>query len=596
MCGIIGYAGPRNAEEVLLDGLKRLEYRGYDSAGIAIAGSKLEIFKDKGEISKMAATMPSLRGHLGVGHTRWATCGKPSKLNAHPFLDCTGKMAVVHNGIIENYLALRKKLKDEGHVFTSETDTEVLVHLLEKHYRGDLHAALVETLKEIKGTYAVVAIRADRNELVAARKENPLVVGLGVGENIIASDVTAMLNYTNKAVYIMDGETVVLGSGKVSIYDRQGAEVRREPSMITWTVEDAQKGGFEHYMLKEIFEQPTAIHNSLLGSLDELESGNLMIDQDVSSVKLVACGTSYHASMVGKYIIEQLAKVPTTVELASEYRYSPGTGENPLTVLLTQSGETADTLAAAREARRRGCRTLAVTNVVGSTIAREVDSVFYTKAGPEIGVAATKTYTTQLISMYLLGIRLGQLRHKMARDEVRELASELRGMPRYIRKVLDLAHEVDAAADMLVPARDVFFLGRNINYPTMLEGALKLKEISYIHAEGYAAGELKHGPLALLDASTPVVAACVRDHTYEKMLANISEVAARDSPILGIGIEGDTELAAVADSTVFIPKVFPILSPVPLTVMVQLIAYYTAKKRGCPIDKPRNLAKSVTVD
>lgn len=596
MCGIIGYAGPRNAEEVLLDGLKRLEYRGYDSAGIAVAGSGLEIFKDKGEISKLATTMPSLGGHLGVGHTRWATCGKPSQRNAHPFLDCTGKMAVVHNGIIENHLALRKKLTDEGHKFTSETDTEVLVHLLEDHYRGDLHTALVEALKEVKGTYAVVAIRADTEELVAARKENPLVVGLGVGENIIASDVTAMLNYTNKAVYIMDGETVVLRSDNVTIYDRQGAEVHREPSIITWTVEDAQKGGFEHFMLKEIFEQPTAIHNSLLGSLDELESGNLMIDQDVSSVKLVACGTSYNASMVGKYIIEQLANVPTTVELASEYRYSPGTGENPLTVLVTQSGETADTLAAAREARRRGCQTLAVTNVVGSTIAREVDRVFYTKAGPEIGVAATKTYTAQLISMYLLGIRLGQLRGKMARDEVRELSSELRGMPRFIRKVLDRAHEVEEASDMLVPARDVFFLGRNINYPTMLEGALKLKEISYIHAEGYAAGELKHGPLALLDANTPVVAACVRDQTYEKMLANISEVAARDSPILGIGFEGDTELAAVADRTVSIPRLSPILSPVPLTVMVQLIAYYTAKKKDCPIDKPRNLAKSVTVD
>ncbi|MBI0583660.1 MAG: glutamine--fructose-6-phosphate transaminase (isomerizing) [Methanomassiliicoccus sp.] len=596
MCGIIGYAGPREAQEVLLDGLRRLEYRGYDSAGLAIVGSSLKVFKDKGEISKLSSSMPQLRGHLGVGHTRWATCGKPSQQNAHPFLDCTGQMAVVHNGIIENHLALRKKLIDEGHVFTSETDTEVLVHLLEKHYKGDLHAALREALKEVKGTYAVVAIRTDGRELVAARKENPLVIGLGVGENIVASDVTAMLNYTNKALYIMDGETVVLGPSKVTIYDVDGRTVHRDPSIITWTVEDAKKGGFEHYMLKEIFEQPTAIHNSLLESLDELESGTLMIDHDAPSIKLVACGTSYHASMVGKYIIEALAKIPTTVELASEYRYSPGTGEGPLTVLLTQSGETADTLAAAREARRRGCPTLAVTNVVGSTIAREVDRVFYTKAGPEIGVAATKTYTTQLMAMYLLGMRLAQMRRAMGRDEIRELTSELRGMPRYIGKVLDRAHEVEAATDMLVPARDVFFLGRNINYPTMLEGALKLKEISYIHAEGYAAGELKHGPLALLDASTPVVAACVKDHTYEKMLANISEVAARDSPILAIGLEGDADLAAVADSTVSVPKVNPILSPVPLTVMVQLIAYYTARKRGCPIDKPRNLAKSVTVD
>ena len=596
MCGIIGYAGPRNAQEVILDGLKRLEYRGYDSAGVAIVGDSLQMFKDKGEISKLASTMPSLDGHLGVGHTRWATCGKPSQKNAHPFLDCSGRIAVVHNGIIENHLALRKQLTDEGHVFTSETDTEVLAHLLEKHFKGDLHKALIDALKEVKGTYAIVVLHAEKGELVAARKENPLVVGLGVGENLFASDVTAILNYTNKALYVMDGETVVLASDRVTIYDHEGRPVTREPNVVTWTVEDAQKGGYEHFMLKEIFEQPTAIHNSLLGSLEDLQNGNLMIDQDVPSVKLVACGTSYHASMVGKYIIEALAKIPTTVELASEYRYSPGTGEDPLTVMLTQSGETADTLAAAREARRRGCRTLAVTNVVGSTIAREVDSVFYTNAGPEIGVAATKTYTAQLMAMYLLGIRLAQLRRTMGRDEVRELVSELRSMPRYIGNVLDRAEEVNQTVDMLVPAQDVFFLGRNINYPTMLEGALKLKEISYIHAEGYAAGELKHGPLALLTKSTPVVAACVKDHTYEKMISNISEVAARNSPILGIGMEGDSDLAAVTDATVSIPHVNPLLSPVPLTVVVQLIAYYTAKKKGCSIDKPRNLAKSVTVD
>jgi glucosamine--fructose-6-phosphate aminotransferase (isomerizing) len=596
MCGIIGYAGPRNAEEVLLDGLKRLEYRGYDSAGVAVVGSSIEVFKDKGEISKLASTMPVLGGHLGVGHTRWATCGKPAKQNAHPFLDCTGRIAVVHNGIIENYLPLRKKLTEEGHVFTSETDTEVLVHLIEKYYRGNLHAALVEALKEVRGTYAVVALAADSKELVAARKENPLVVGLGVGENIVASDVTAMLNYTNNALYVMDGESLELTPERVTIYDRVGNVVDRKPSVVTWTVEDAQKGGFEHYMLKEIFEQPTALHNSLLGSLDEVESGGLLADQEVSSVKLVACGTSFHASLVGKYIIEALAKLPTTVELASEYRYSPGTGENPLTILVTQSGETADTLAAAREAHRRGCHTLAVTNVVGSTISREVDDVFFTNAGPEIGVAATKTYITQLMSMYLLGMRLGLMRGALQKNEFRSLSSDLRSMPRTVKKVLDRAAEVEAVIGMLVNARDVFYLGRNINYPTMLEGALKLKEISYIHAEGYAAGELKHGPLALLDSCTPVVASCVRDHTYDKMLSNISEVAARDSPVLVIGTEGDNELTAVSDSVLTIPPVNPILSPVPLTVVVQLIAYYTAKKKGCPIDKPRNLAKSVTVD
>ena len=596
MCGIVGYAGPRPAEEILLEGLKRLEYRGYDSAGVAIAGKGLQVFKDKGEVSKLDSMVPRWGGHIGIGHTRWATCGKPSQKNAHPFLDCTGRIALVHNGIIENHLSLRRKLEDEGHVFSSETDTEVLVHLVEKYYRGNAHAALREALKEVKGTYAVVAIADGEGRIVAARKENPLVIGLGVGENIVASDVTALLNYTNKVVYVMDGETAVVSPSGVAIYNGDGTEVTRESSQVSWTVEDAKKGGFEHYMLKEIFEQPTAIHNSLLGTLDELSAGAVIPDVDVSSVKLVACGTSYHASMVGKYIIESLAQVPTTVELASEYRYSPGTGENPLTVLLTQSGETADTLAAAREARRRGCRTLAVTNVVASTISREVDDVFYTNAGPEIGVAATKTYITQLMAMYLLGMRLGMIRKTLDRAEARCLSSELRSMPRYVSSVLDRAPEVEKAVDMLVPARDVFFIGRNINYPTMLEGALKLKEISYIHAEGYAAGELKHGPLALLDACTPVVAACVKDHTHEKMLGNISEVAARDSPVLGIGADGDGELAAVTDSVISIPAVRPVLSPVPLTVVVQLIAYYTAKKRSCPIDKPRNLAKSVTVE
>jgi len=595
MCGIIGYAGPRSAQEVLLDGLKRLEYRGYDSAGVAIAGETLQVYKEKGEISKLEGQMPRIPGNVGVGHTRWATCGKPSQANAHPFTDCDGQMAVVHNGIIENHQALRRKLQDLGHEFTSETDTEVLVHLLEHHYKGDLRAALRDALKEVEGTYAVVAVRNGGRELVAARKENPLVVGIGVGENLLASDVTAMLNYTCTALHVMDGEMVSLTPEKVVIYDRDGNVVARQPERVTWTTEDAQKGGFEHFMLKEIYEQPTAIHNTLLGTLDSLD-GEVGFPSDVGSVKLVACGTSYHASMVGRYIIEQLARLPVTVELASEYRYCPGTGENPLTVLLTQSGETADTLAAAREAKRRGCRTMAVTNVVGSTITREVDEVTYTRAGPEIGVAATKTYSTQLMAMYLLGLRLGRMRRTLGRDEVRHLVGELRAMPRYVSAVLDRASEAEAATDMLADCRDAFFLGRNINYPTMLEGALKLKEISYIHAEGYAAGELKHGPLALLDASTPVVAACIKDHTYDKMLSNISEVAARDSPVLAIGEEGDDQLPGVAHRVISVPSVNPLLSPVPLTVEVQLISYYAAKRRGCPIDKPRNLAKSVTVD
>ena len=596
MCGIVGYSGYRNAEDVIIDGLKRLEYRGYDSAGVAVVNGHINLFKDIGEISKLCDHIPQMDGHIGIGHTRWATCGKPSKENAHPFVDCHGGFAVVHNGIIENHAVLRSKLEKEGHIFTSQTDTEVLVHLLEKYYVGDMHAALVRTLKDIKGTYAIVAVRSDSDVLVAARKENPLVIGLGVGENIIASDVTAMLNYTSKALYMMDGETALLSAGEVHLYSQDGKEISRQPSSVTWTIEDAQKGGFDHFMLKEIFEEPTAIRNSILGVLDEIENGSIMSDADVSSVKLVACGTSYHAAMVGKYVIESMAKVPTTVELASEYRYATRTGDNPFTVFLTQSGETADTLAAAREAKKRGCRTMAVTNVVGSTISREVDDVFYTKAGPEIGVAATKTYLTQLMAVYLLGLKIGFMRKTQSSDERRYLISEIRAMPRYVRSVLDGAQDVENSIGMLVDSRDAFFIGRHINYPTMLEGALKLKEISYIHAEGYAAGELKHGPLAILDKDTPVIAACVKDHTYEKMLSNISEVVARGSPVISVGMGQDPELEAISDESISIPQVPTILSPVPLTVVMQLIAYYTAKKRGCPIDKPRNLAKSVTVD
>jgi glucosamine--fructose-6-phosphate aminotransferase (isomerizing) len=596
MCGIVGYTGPREAIEILLDALKRLEYRGYDSAGLAILENDIQIAKDKGEISQLEKSVPKLRGTVGIGHTRWATCGKPSKENAHPFLDCSGNFALVHNGIIENHRELRRELEAEGHVFTSETDTEVLVHLIEKYYDGNMEKAVRESLKRVKGTYAIAVIGKGSREIIAARKENPLVVGLGVGENFVASDVTALLNYTNKVMYVMDGEYAVISPVGVKLYDGSGNEISRTPSLVTWTIEDAQRGGFEHYMLKEIFEQPASIHNSLLGMLDGIEEGEFLQNANFDSVKIVGCGSSYHAAMVGKYIIESLAHIPVTLELASEYRYSHGTRETPLVILITQSGETADTLAAAREARKRGCRTFAITNVVGSTITREVDEVFYTKAGPEIGVAATKSYITQLIALYLVGMRIGFVHRTLSHELLRSMKDQLRLMPRQVNAVLDNKEIVAEASDLLVNARNVFFIGRNINYPTMLEGALKLKEISYIHAEGYAAGELKHGPLALLDENTPVVASCIRDHTYEKMISNISEVAARDSPVLAIGYEDDRDLMAVADRFIGIPKVDPLFSPVPLTVVLQLLAYYTAKKRGCPIDKPRNLAKSVTVE
>ncbi|MBM4237153.1 MAG: glutamine--fructose-6-phosphate transaminase (isomerizing), partial [Euryarchaeota archaeon] len=474
MCGIVGYTGSRQAVEILLDALKRLEYRGYDSAGIAVSGKDVRIFKDKGEISNLERSLPKIHGTVGISHTRWATCGKPSKENAHPFADCGGKFALVHNGIIENHLQLRRRLESEGHRFTSETDTEVLVHLLEGNFKGDAHAALRESLKEVKGTYAIAVVCSDSDEVIAARKENPLVIGLGVGENLVASDVTALLNYTNKILYVMDGETAVISPDTVTIYDESGAEVKRPPSTVSWTIEDAEKGGFEHFMLKEILEGPSSIHNSLLGSLDGVEEGEFLQDVSFKSVKIVACGSSYHAAMIGKYVIETLSHIPTTLELASEYRYSHGTRESPLVILVTQSGETADTLAAAREARRRGCRTLAITNVVGSSITREVDEVFYTRAGPEIGVAATKTFLTQLIALYLLGMRMGFARRQVDHERLRSMKAELRSMPRYVESVLDAAQQIESSVEMLAGARDVFFIGRNINFPTMLEGALKL--------------------------------------------------------------------------------------------------------------------------
>ena len=596
MCGIIGYTGPRVATDVILDSLKKLEYRGYDSAGVAIAGETIQVHKDKGEIAVMESTLPRFQGGVGIGHTRWATCGKPSQPNAHPFVDCTGSIALVHNGIIENYAEIKRKLLGEGHVFSSETDTEVLVHLVEKYNQGDLREALTRALAEVKGTYAIVMVQKGSDHILATRKENPLVVGIGVGENFVASDVTALLNYTNKVMYVMDNEVVELDPRKVSIYDPAGRPVDRRTDLINWSADEAQKGGFEHFMLKEIFEQPEAIRNTLRSNLELTESGSFLNQTDFPSVKIVACGTSYHASMIGKYVLERLAKVPTAVELASEYRYGTGARENPLVILISQSGETADTLAAAREARRRGCRTLAITNVVGSTLTREVDEVLYTRAGPEIGVAATKTFIAQLVALYLIAMRIGDGRRSVSRDDLRAFRSDLLHLPQVIREVLDSAPRIEEATDMLVDARDVFFLGRNINFPTMLEGALKLKEISYIHAEGYAAGELKHGPLALLDNKTPTVAACPRDHTYDKMLSNVAEVQARDSPVLAIGFEGDRDLEQVASKVIYVPEVPPMFSPFPITVALQLLAYFVARRKGCSIDKPKNLAKSVTVE
>jgi glucosamine--fructose-6-phosphate aminotransferase (isomerizing) len=596
MCGIVGYIGENEAAQILLSALKRLEYRGYDSAGLAVIDKDLILVKDRGMIDDLKNSLPILPGKLGIGHTRWATHGKPSKSNAHPFVDCSGKIALIHNGIIENYLKLRTQLMEEGHEFSSETDTEVLVHLIEEHYEGNLEEAMKSALNLVAGSFAVVALHADeKDNLVAARKESPLVVGLGSSENFIASDVAAFLGYTNKVVYVLDNEVVKLTKENFEISTLGGEIVDRDFTHVDWTLKDAEKGGYEHYMLKEIFDQPMAINDSLLGRIPDLSLNGFM-DGKFDTVKIIACGTSYHAGLIGKYILESYSRLPVVVDMASEYRYSVPTQENTLVVLITQSGETADTLAAAREAKRRGCITIAVTNVVGSSITREVDYTLYTRAGPEIGVAATKTFTTQLVALYILGITLGMARGTLGYDRVRELTSTLRKLSRYVQTVLDSSEMLERCAITMADATDVFFIGRNINYPTALEGALKLKEISYIHAEGYPAGEMKHGPLALLTAKTPIVAIAPKDHTYEKMLGNISEVSARGSPVIAIGFEDDTELSKLAESVIFVPEVPPLFSPVPISVVVQLLAYYVAKERGCPIDKPRHLAKSVTVE
>jgi glucosamine--fructose-6-phosphate aminotransferase (isomerizing) len=590
MCGIVGYIGDNQATPILLRALKRLEYRGYDSAGIAVIGEDLKYFKDKGMIDNLTKNLPPISGNLGLGHTRWATHGKPSKENAHPFVDCTGKIAVIHNGIIENHMELRRMLTSEGHKFSSETDTEVLVHLIEKHYNGDLQEAVRETIKQIQGSYAILAVHNDeKDNIVAARCESPLVIGIGSGENFLASDISALLDHTNEVAYIMDNEIVKLTKDDFQISKISGESQTRTTETVNWSVEDAEKGGYEHYMLKEIFEQPMAIHNSLLGRIPDITL-NGFLDGSFNSIKIIACGTSYHAGLIGKYIFESFSKVPVIVEMGSEYRYSVPTYESTIVVLITQSGETADTLAAAREARKRGCMTIAITNVVGSSITREVDYTFYTRAGPEIGVAATKTFITQLLALYILGITLGLVKRTLEYDRIRELTSNLRKLPRFIQSVLDDVDHIRDCALTMVDAQDVFYIGRNINYPTALEGALKFKEISYIHAEGYPAGELKHGPLALLTKKTPVVAIAPKDHTYEKMLGNISEVSARGSPVLAIGFQNDTELEKLADKVIYIPEVPALFS------VVQLLAYYVAREKKCEIDKPRNLAKSVTVE
>jgi len=593
----VGYTGSEEAQEILLDCLKRLEYRGYDSAGIAVkSADEILLKKSAGEISVLESSLERMHGSTGIAHTRWATHGRPTTDNAHPFMDCKGEIAVVHNGIITNYLELKEKLIQDGHEFSSDTDSEVIAHLIEEAKGEDLFSRVREALQRVEGTYATAVIMRGNEEIVAARKESPLVIGVGHDENFVASDVTALLKYTNEVVYLNDNELARVTADSIELMDIEGNGISREPTVVSWSLEDAERSGYPHFMLKEIFEQPQAIHESLLGRVESMEDDSFFTESIFTQVKIVGCGTSYHAGLVGKYILEELSRLPTTVQISSEYRYSPMSEETPLVVCITQSGETADTLAAAREAKRRGCRIVAITNVLGSAITREVDHVIYTRAGPEIGVAATKTFVTQLIALYLLALMIAKVRNTLTSDRQRVLASEMRTLSRAVQSVLNNAKVIEELAGKYEKARSMFFIGRHINFPTSLEGALKTKEISYIHGEGYPAGELKHGPLALLSEETPVVALCVRDHTYEKMLGNVREVTARNAPVLAIGTEGDRDLGKYAEDVFLVPHVSPIFTPIPIIVVLQLFAYYLARDRDCPIDKPRNIAKTVTVE
>lgn len=604
MCGIVGYVGTRSATPILIDALKRLEYRGYDSAGLAIlTGNGISVYKTEGKIADLESKLPRIEGTCGIGHTRWATQGAPTTINAHPHV--SGNIAVVHNGIIENYQELYDWLKEEGYEFVSETDTEVLAHLVHRYYKGDLVKAVIEGLKKVKGSYAAAYLCSDSKMVVAARKESPLVAAVGKGENFIASDVTALLKNSRDVIYMQDFEVVRLTGEDMQFFDFNGDPVQKKIESIEWNIEAAEKSGYPHFMLKEIHEQVTSVHDTLLGRISEL-SGEVILNEvtlsndeirDLERIVIIACGTSYNAGLLGRYLFESMAGIHTDVEISSEFRYAnPVLSETTLVIAISQSGETADTIAATREAKTYGCHTLAITNVVGTTLSREVQNIVYTRAGPEIGVAATKTFTSQLIALYLLSIYFARKRKKMDVDRSKRLLVSMKQLPGMIQQILNNKEFIKKQAIRFSTARDYFFLGRSLNFPIALEGALKLKEISYIHAEGYAAGELKHGPLALISKETPVLALATRSSTYDKMVNNIKEVKARSAQVIAIACMDDTEIEKYVDVVIRVPIADELLYPVLSSVVVQLLAYNSADALGCAIDKPRNLAKSVTVE
>jgi glucosamine--fructose-6-phosphate aminotransferase (isomerizing) len=609
MCGIVGYIGNRNVRDVIIRGLAKLEYRGYDSAGIAtLDEGKITVVKSVGRLSNLEDKLETtpVGGHLGIGHTRWATHGRPSDENAHPHQDCSGRFAIIHNGIIENYLSLREELIEKGHEFKSETDTEVVAHLIEELYNGDLLSTMVAVGKRIKGAYALVVMTKDEPDtIVAMRKASPLIIGLGKGENFIASDIPAVLEYTRDVYVLDDGEMAVVHKDSVACYTLAGEPVQKDVLHVTWDAVAAERGGYDHFMLKEIHEQPKAIRDTMTGRIapdySRVTLNELKWDADfakaIDRIHIVACGTSWHAGLVGKAVIEKLARIPVDVEIASEYRYrDPIATDNTLIIVISQSGETADTLAALRDAKVRGRRVLAITNVVGSSVAREADDVIVTWAGPEIAVASTKAYTTQLIVLYLLAVYFAQERGLISEGEIRDILTAMGSLPQAAEQVLDSAPQIRKFAEEYKNAHDTFFIGRGIDYSLSLEGALKLKEISYIHAEAYAAGELKHGTLALITEGVPVIALVTQSDLYEKTLSNIKEVKARDAFVLGITFVGDDELQKSVDDVIYLPKVMPLLAPIIAVIPLQLLAYYAAVARGNDVDKPRNLAKSVTVE
>lgn len=611
MCGIVGYVGDKQAARFLIEGLTKLEYRGYDSAGIAVYNGDADAIRVEKSVGRLAELEKKIDGNMpvgcmGIGHTRWATHGSPSDLNSHPHTDCTGDFVVVHNGIIENYLALKEELIEGGHEFKSETDTEVLPHLLEQYYEGDFEAAVRKVVRRIEGSYSIVFMsKHDPDTLICVKQDNPLVIGLGEGENFIASDIPAIISRTRRTYIINDGELAVVKKDSVWITNRRGEPITKKVFEVNWNAEAAEKGGYEHFMLKEIHEQPKAVRDTLSGRIAADDSAVVLNElnwteeyvNSFSRIFIIACGTAYHAGLVGKYYIENLARIPVEVDIASEFRYrKPIIDDNTLTIVVSQSGETIDTLAALKEAKRLGAKTMAVTNVVGSSIAREADQVVYTWAGPEIAVASTKAYTTQLIVMFLLGAYMAGLRGTVEPDRIKELLGRLRNIPAQISETLEDVNPIKAFAQQYGYNDDVFFLGRALDYHVALEGSLKLKEISYIHAEAYAAGELKHGTLALITRGIPVVALATQKSVYEKTLSNIKEVKARDAVVIGVAAMGDTELCKYTDHVIFVPETDELLIPLLTVLPLQLLAYYTALTRGCDVDKPRNLAKSVTVE